>query len=71
VSDFGIVAIDPNQSRRETAEAVLKALGSAPGGVIRVVSSDDAVEVTKEISDGHGCDAVLEASRCMLVVSLY
>ncbi|QRW05298.1 alcohol dehydrogenase zinc-binding domain protein [Ceratobasidium sp. AG-Ba] len=60
VSNFAIIAIDPNANRRETAETVLRALGSTPGGTIRVVSLDDASNVSNELSNGHGCDAVLE-----------
>ncbi|KAG9128440.1 hypothetical protein FRC07_011197, partial [Ceratobasidium sp. 392] len=60
VSNFNIIAIDPNQSRRHTAEAVLQAFGSTPGGTIRVVSLDDAAKTAHELSGGYGCDAVLE-----------
>lgn len=63
VSNFAIVAIDPNASRRKKAEAILTALGAVPGGVIRVVSSDDAIEVSNELSGSYGCDAVLEVSH--------
>lgn len=65
ISNFGIIAIDPNASRRKKAEAILVALGAVPGGVIRVVSSDDAIEVTNELSGSYGCDAVLEVSHYM------
>lgn len=59
-SKFAILAIDPNESRRGKAEATLTTLGSIPGGVVRVVSLEDASAVCKELSDGQGCDAVLE-----------
>lgn len=65
ISDFVIVAVDPNASRRKKAEVILVALGAVPGGVIRVVSSDDAVEVVNELSGSYGCDAVLEVSCYM------
>ncbi|KAG8747934.1 hypothetical protein FRC10_010553 [Ceratobasidium sp. 414] len=60
VSKFGIVAIDPNQSRRQTAEVVLQAIDSTSGGTIRVVSLEDAAKITNELSGGFGCDGVLE-----------
>ncbi|KAF8609467.1 alcohol dehydrogenase [Ceratobasidium sp. AG-I] len=60
ISNFAILAIDPNASRRKKAEAILMALGAVPGGAIRVVSSDDAVDVADELSGSYGCDAVLE-----------
>ncbi|KAG9086311.1 hypothetical protein FS749_003727, partial [Ceratobasidium sp. UAMH 11750] len=60
MSNFGIIAIDPNQSRRQTAEVVLQSIGSTPGGTIRVVSLEDATKVANELSDGFGCDGVLE-----------
>ncbi|CAE6539912.1 unnamed protein product [Rhizoctonia solani] len=61
-SNFTIVAVDPNEARRTKAEEILSALGSTPGGVIRVVSLEDAPGVSKELSGGLGCDAVLECS---------
>ncbi|KAG8713678.1 hypothetical protein FRC11_011461 [Ceratobasidium sp. 423] len=60
VSNFAIVAVDPNEARRAKAENILSALGSTPGGVIRVVSLEDAPGVSKELSGGLGCDAILE-----------
>ncbi|CAE6496839.1 unnamed protein product [Rhizoctonia solani] len=59
-SNFAIVAVDPNEARRTKAENILSTLGSTPGGVIRVVSLEDAPGVSKELSGGLGCDAVLE-----------
>ncbi|KDN37889.1 hypothetical protein RSAG8_09863, partial [Rhizoctonia solani AG-8 WAC10335] len=59
-SNFAIVAVDPNETRRDKAENILSALGATPGGVIRVVSLDDAPRISKELSGGLGCDAVLE-----------
>ncbi|CCO27401.1 Eukaryotic translation initiation factor 2 subunit alpha Short=eIF-2-alpha [Rhizoctonia solani AG-1 IB] len=58
--NFAIVAVDPNEARRAKAEAILATLGSSPGGVIRVVSLEDAPRVSKELSGGLGCDAILE-----------
>ncbi|KAF8737204.1 Glycoside hydrolase family 16 protein, partial [Rhizoctonia solani] len=59
-SNFVIVAVDLNEARRAKAEAILTALGPTPGGVIRVVSLEDAPNISKEFSGGLGCDAVLE-----------
>ncbi|KAG8684216.1 hypothetical protein FRC09_015540, partial [Ceratobasidium sp. 395] len=60
VSDFGIIAVDPNQSRRQTAEVMLQATGSTvPGGTIRVVSLEDAAKIANELSSGSGCDAIV------------
>ncbi|KAH7344699.1 chaperonin 10-like protein [Rhizoctonia solani] len=54
-SNFAIVAVDPNEARRAKAESILGALG--------VVSLEDASGVSKELSGGLGCDAVLEPAR--------
>lgn len=59
---FAVVAIDPNQSRQEKAEAIISRIGSLPGGSIRVASLENAPGAAKELSDGHGCDAVLEVN---------
>ncbi|KAJ1311138.1 hypothetical protein OPQ81_009639 [Rhizoctonia solani] len=59
-SNFAIIAVDPNEARRAKAENILNALGPTPGGVIRVVSLEDAPGVSNELSGGLGCDAVLE-----------
>ncbi|KAG8680449.1 hypothetical protein FRC09_018224, partial [Ceratobasidium sp. 395] len=60
VSNFGIIAVDPNQSRRETAEVMLQATGSTvPGGTIRVVSLEDAAGIANGLSSGSGCDAIV------------
>jgi hypothetical protein len=61
------VATDPNKSRRGKAEAILSAIGSVPGGVIRVVSLEDAPGIANALSDGQGCDAVLEVGDCMRI----
>ncbi|CEL58010.1 putative zinc-binding alcohol dehydrogenase Rv1895 OS=Mycobacterium tuberculosis GN=Rv1895 PE=3 SV=1 [Rhizoctonia solani AG-1 IB] len=58
--NFAIVAVDPNEARRTKAENILATLGSSPGGVIRVASVEDAPRVSKELSGGLGCDAILE-----------
>lgn len=59
-SNFAIIAVDPNEARRTKAENILSTIASTPGGVIRVVSLEDASGVSKELSGGLGCDAVLE-----------
>jgi threonine dehydrogenase-like Zn-dependent dehydrogenase len=63
--NFAIVAVDPNEARRTKAENILATLGSSPGGVIRVASVEDAPRVSKELSGGLGCDAILEVSGYM------
>ncbi|KAJ2935171.1 hypothetical protein H1R20_g1978, partial [Candolleomyces eurysporus] len=59
---FRIIAIDPNESRREKMKAVYDAIdedGKA-GGEFVVVSVDEAKQKSKEWTHGVGCTAVLE-----------
>jgi hypothetical protein len=59
---FRIVAIDPNESRRQKMQAVYEAIekNGKEGGEFVVLSIDEAETKTKEWTEGVGVTAVLE-----------
>lgn len=58
-----VVAIDPNASRRDKSESVLKAIKTSSRSTqVVVVDIEESKNIVKEWTNDVGCNAVLEVS---------
>ena len=60
--EYQVIAIDPQESRREKMKAVYKAIDASGKGSGRfcVASIEEGKKLSSEWTEGAGCNAVLE-----------
>jgi hypothetical protein len=62
--NYRVVAIDPNDSRREKMEKLLRAIDLSSHGSLVVANIPNGKEIVSGWTSNVGCNAVLEVRKC-------